>query len=202
MTDHSTSSQAQATTPSVPDYEVDDVLALDTVDQYRALFEDTRLLIVDLLTERAATTSQLADALDIPKGTIGHHLGVLEDGGLVRVVRTERVRAIEAKYYGRTARTFELAYRPDAGIGPTTLMSAAVSEMEATAAARPHDTGGSGISTVRYARIPPDRVEEWAERLGRLADEFVSSPRDGDVVYGLALALYPTRRPSLPSEDT
>jgi DNA-binding transcriptional ArsR family regulator len=37
---------------------------------------------------------------------VGYHLKVLEEAGLVHVVRTKKVRAIEAKYYGRTARIF------------------------------------------------------------------------------------------------
>ena len=78
-------------------YPLHDLLALEGPDQFRALFEDTRIDIIELLSERAATTSQLADALGRPKGTIGHHLGVLADAGLVRVVRTKKVRALEAK---------------------------------------------------------------------------------------------------------
>src|SRR5699024_10214475 len=74
--------------------------------EYRALFEDTRKQIVSLLLERAATTSELAEVLGKPKGTVGHHLKVLEEAGLVHVVRTKKVRALEAKYYGRTARVF------------------------------------------------------------------------------------------------
>ena len=43
-----------------------------------------------LLRERAASTSELAVALEAPKGTVGHHLKVLESAGLIRVVRTAR----------------------------------------------------------------------------------------------------------------
>lgn len=59
-----------------PDYELDEILDLDQPEQFKALFEETRLAIVDLLLERAATTKDLAEALDKPKGTIGHHLSV------------------------------------------------------------------------------------------------------------------------------
>src|SRR5699024_6907351 len=62
--------------------------------------------IIQLLSERAATITELAAALDKPKGTVGHHMQVLADAGLVRVVRTEKVRALQAKYWGRTARIF------------------------------------------------------------------------------------------------
>ena len=42
----------------------------------------------------------------MPKGTVGHHLKVLERAGLVHVVRTRQVRALTEKYYGRVARLF------------------------------------------------------------------------------------------------
>ena len=54
----------------------------------------------------AASASELGGLLDMPKGTVGHHLKVLERAGLVHVVRTRRVRAVTEKYYGRVARLF------------------------------------------------------------------------------------------------
>ena len=91
-----------------PDYELDDVLVVQDPKQLRALGDFTRGRIVGLLGQRAASTTELAAALDMPKGTVGHHLKVLEKAGLVRVVRTRQVRALTEKYYGRVARLFEL----------------------------------------------------------------------------------------------
>ena len=183
---------------TAPDYPLDKVLALDSPDQFRALFEETRLDIIELLSERAATTSQLADALGRPKGTIGHHLGVLADAGLVRVVRTKKVRALEAKYYGRTARTFDFsrAGMTEVGVNPESILSGAAREV---AAAKDHfpDQELPGLMSVRHARIPAERAAEFAHRLSELLHEFVAAPRGGDIVYGLAVALYPTNRPHL-----
>ena len=63
-------------------------------------------MIITLLEERAASIKQLAEALDKPKGSVGHHVKALEAAGLIRVVRTRQVRAITEKFYGRTARWF------------------------------------------------------------------------------------------------
>lgn len=169
------------------------------VDQtrVRALFDDTRRHIIDMLSERAATTSQLAEALDRPKGSVGHHIGVLETGGLIRVVRTEKVRAIEAKYYRRTARTFDYSKAAEHGIELNTAFTRAASEISESR----HQFSGRempGVQGVRYARISAERAEEWTRRLWDLVEEFIESPREGDIVYGLAVALYPTNRPSLP----
>src|SRR5699024_12695647 len=106
----------QRSSPHVPDYPLADGLTLEDPAQYRALFEETRQQIVALLSERAATISELAATLQKPKGTVGHHMQVLADAGLVHVVRTQKVRALVAKYWGRTARIFYY-HRVDAAVG-------------------------------------------------------------------------------------
>jgi predicted transcriptional regulator len=50
--------------------------------------------------------TELAKAVGRPKSTVAYHTNVLHDTGLIRVVRTRRVRAIEERYFGRTARMF------------------------------------------------------------------------------------------------
>ena len=91
-----------------PDYDLDDVLVVEDPKQLRALGDVLRARIVMLLRERAASTTELAAVLETPKGTVGHHLKVLETAGLVRVVRTRQVRAMTEKFYGRVARLFVL----------------------------------------------------------------------------------------------
>lgn len=184
-----------------PDYELAETLSFDRAEQYQALFEETRMGIADLLLERAATTSELAEALQKPKGTVGHHVGVLEAAGLIRLVRTEKVRAIEAKYYGRTARTFLLGSKsldPQIDMAPDHFLATAGSEFVIAAKRYEGDEEGPVMSTLRYARVPEHRAKEWADRLVELAQEFVSEPRGGDLTYGLLIAFYPTDRPHLP----
>lgn len=182
---------------TAPDYELEPTLRFEEPEQYRALFEETRLQIVDLLMERAATIKELSDTLGKPKGTIGHHVSVLEEAGLIRVVRTEMVRAIEAKYYGRTARTYLIGDRNDVGVdlAPDHFLQKAAREYSAI---DEHDAGR--LSTLRYARIPVERAEEWVERLADLVADFTAQERGGETTYGLLVAMYPTRRPHLPDE--
>lgn len=61
-----------------------------------------------LLRERAQSTTELAQEVGLAKGTVSHHLKVLEAAGLVRVVRTRKVRALTESIYGRVARLFLL----------------------------------------------------------------------------------------------
>ena len=78
-----------------PDYDLAERIALTTPAQVKALSHSVRTTILGLLHERAATVTELAGALGRPKSTIAHHVKVLTDAGLVQVVRTRRVRAIE-----------------------------------------------------------------------------------------------------------
>jgi DNA-binding transcriptional ArsR family regulator len=193
MPDHNQEEAVQA-----PGYALDDELELDQ-RQMRVLLEPTRARIIELLGERAGTTSELAEALDKPKGTVGYHCKMLEDHGLITVVRTEQVRAIEAKYYGRTARTF-VFNKADGAFTPEGMLGEAAAEINAFRASHPGDEA-IGITSVRYARIPDERAEEWAARLAELIDEFTRQARGGDQVYGLAAALFPTIKKTLPSEE-
>ncbi len=183
-------------TAGPPDYPLAEVLELTDAGQYRALFEQTRREIVSLLLERAATTSELAEVLSKPKGTIGHHLKVLEQAGLVHVVRTKRVRALEAKYYGRTARIFVYDRQHEAVGDEQRLLSRAAAEIAQVPA-----EGTVMTANVRYARIPQDRAVEWKHRLEELLMEFTAEQPSGDSTYALLFGLYPTRRPPLPGAD-
>lgn len=181
-----------------PGYPLADTLALET-HQLRVFFDDTRMTIIDLLADGAATTTQIAAALGIPKGTAGYHLKTLEDAGLVTVVRTEKVRAIEAKYYGRTARTFLLgkAAADDQEIGyePGFFFRDALDDIADVMKDPSRVEGKPSTATIRHVRIPDDRAAEWVERLHALMEDFITQPRGGDTSYGFVFGLYPTVRP-------
>ncbi|MFT3860358.1 ArsR/SmtB family transcription factor [Micropruina sp.] len=189
MADHSPSD-------ALPDYGLADRLDLQHPAQYRALFEPTRTQICSLLLERAATTSELAQVLGKPKGTIGHHLKVLADAGLVTVVRTKRVRALEAKYYGRTARVFWYDRTHDAIGQEERVLAATLAGVRAAL-----DRDAFALTNVRYARVAEDRVREWNERLLALLLEFAAEPPSGAITYAMTVALYATDRAPLPTSE-
>ena len=194
MTDHTGMADHTA-----PDYDLDDTLQLETSEQYRALFDETRSQIVHLLLERAATIKELAETLEKPKGTIGHHVAVLEEAGLIKIVRTKKVRAIEAKYYGRTGRTYLIGDPSESGIelDPNHFLMKALSEFSLLLS----EERVGHLSSLRYARIPEHRARDWEERLGALLRDFTAEERGGETTYGLLVAMYPTERPHLPDPE-
>ncbi|WP_377639547.1 helix-turn-helix domain-containing protein [Oryzobacter terrae] len=176
-----------------PGHELSDRLVLSRADQVRALAHPFRTTVLGLLTERAASVAELAVATGRPKGTVAHHVGVLHRAGLVQVVRTRRVRAVEERFYGRAARTVTIAV--DGHDLPTDQNDFAVAAAESLAA----DEQRELWSFIRHARIPPERAEEFWTRIRDLVKEFDRIPRSGDTTYGLAVGIYPVPdHPRLP----
>jgi hypothetical protein len=100
------------------------------------------------------------------------------------------VRALEAKYYGRTARVFWFHREHDAvGMEQRVLARAAAEIPSATP-----DDGAHVAANVRYARIPTERAQEWHQRLDELVMEFGTQPSGGGTTYALVYGLYPTSR--------
>ena len=182
--------------PSPPDYELADRIALTQPSQVKAIGHPLRTTILGLLHERAATVTEMAAAVARPKSTVAHHVKVLTETGLVRVVGTRRVRAIEERFYGRTARMFYVPVEPGAAAEalPTDFNDFEVAARESAAAFRDRRLWGF----IRHARLPEERAAEFWERIAALVREFDELPRSGDTVYGFAVGIYPTDHPRLP----
>ena len=182
-----------------PDYELALRMVVTAPAQLRAMADPLRATILDLLLERAATVAELAAAVSRPKSTVAHHVNVLVEAELLRVVRTRRVRAIDERYYGRTARLFQVGVVDRPGDDPTTVHANALSV--AAAEARPAHAADELRSILRHARVPEDRAEELWQRILTVVQEFSRLPRSGDTVFGLAAGLYPTEYPTLPDPE-
>src|SRR5256885_4483503 len=180
----------------IRDYELADRVVVSAPAQLRALADPLRATILDLLLERAATVAELATAVQRPKSTVAHHVHVLMDAGMLRVVRTRRVRAIDERFYGRTARVFFVGIVNRPGEDPTTVHANALSV--AAAESVPAHEADDLRSIPRHARIPSERAAEFWLRVNAVVQEFSQLPRSGETVYGFAAGLFPTDYPSLP----
>jgi DNA-binding transcriptional ArsR family regulator len=185
---------------TVPDYDLVDTIELTTPFQVQAIGNPLRTTILGLLHERAATVTELAGAIGRPKSTIAYHVSVLLEAGLVRVVRTRRVRAIEERYFGRTARMFYVGV----GAGPVDerlpldFNDFEVAAAESKAAYQAHRLW----SFIRHARVSPEQVSEFWDRAMALVHEFDRLPRSGDIAYGFVIGVYPTADyPVLPEPE-
>jgi len=179
-----------------PDYDLEDLRIVSSPRELRAMADPLRSTILELLLERAATVGELAAAVGRPKSTVAHHVSLLADAGMLKVVRTRRVRAIDERFYGRTARIFYVgAIHPDQARTLANLLAVAAAE------SAPAHEADDLRAIIRHARIPRERVVEFWERVMQLTNEFTQLPRSGETVYGFAAGLYPAEYPTLPEQD-
>src|SRR4051812_35197252 len=153
-----------------PDYDLADRIALTEPGQVKALSHPTRNTILGLLHERAATVTELAAALERPKSTVAHHVKVLAENGLLQVVRTRRVRAIDERFYGRTARMFYVGVErgSDGEEMPRDFNDFEVAAHESATAFR----DGKLWGFIRHARITEAQASEFWQRMAELVEEF------------------------------
>ena len=179
-----------------PGHELADRMALTTPDQVKAIGHPLRTTILQLLHERAATVTELALAVGRPKSTVAHHVDVLARNGLLQVVRTRKVRAVEERYYGRAARLFYVSAEPLPGGEemPADFNDLEVGARESAAAF----AEGRLWGFIRHARLSDEQASRFWSRMAELVEEFDRMPRTGETVYGFALGLYPTEHPTLP----
>jgi len=181
---------------SVPDYDLEDLRVVSSPRELRAMAGPLRSTILDLVLERAATVGELAAAAGRPKSTVAHHVAVLVDAKMLKVVRTRKVRAMDERFYGRTARIFYVgAIRPEQARVLANDLSAAAAESV------PAHEADDLRAIFRHARIPRERAAEFWERVFHLAREFMQLPRSGETVYGFVAGLYPAEYPTLPGPE-
>src|SRR3954454_13576086 len=183
----------------IPDYDLEDLVVVTAPHQLRALADPLRGTLLDLLLERAATVTELAQAVSRPKSTVAYHVNLLVDAGLLRVVRTRKVRAIEERYYGRVARTLYIGAlnRPEdrqvvAGINGLA---------QAAAESAPAHSADELRCLLVHARIPIEEVRSFWAEVQEVARRFAQIPRSGDQVFGFVAGLYPTDAPTLAEPD-
>ena len=95
--------RAPAASDPPPAYDLADRLVVTRAEQVRALGHPLRTTVLGLLTERAASVAELAQATGRAKGTVAHHVGVLHRAGLVQVVGAPRGGAGGGRGGGRAA---------------------------------------------------------------------------------------------------
>jgi DNA-binding transcriptional ArsR family regulator len=180
----------------IPDYELEDVRVVTSPQELRAMGHRVRSRVLDLVLDRAATVNELAKAIGRPPSTVAYHVNVLVAADMLKVVRTRKVRAIEERFYGRTARIFYVgAIEPE--------LAAKLPNLLAVAAAnsRPAHEADQLRAILRRARIPNERAAEFWERVMALVQEYGQIPRSGEMVFAFVAGLYPNEYPSLPEPD-
>ena len=192
-------------------------LVLRSPEQFKALGHPVRHRLVNLLRQRSATLRQLGDTLGLAKGTVAHHMGVLQDVGMVHVVETRRVRGGTEQYLGLAHEAFAFE---DGALGADFLYRSALAE---TLPERPE---GPEKTTLRHLWLTAAQANDLLDALERAAaivegsgrppargeggDEGGNEGADGvgdgadgtgaTEAYGLLISLYRADIPLLPPD--
>ena len=81
-------------------------------EAFQLMADETRRKIVFLLRVKEMTVSQIAEELNVTPQAVYHHIKKLLGGGLVEVVREERLGHLIESYYRTTAETFTFNMGP------------------------------------------------------------------------------------------
>ncbi len=167
-----------------------DYFTIDRPDQLHALGDPTRWRILGRLLDGPASIQELARSLGAAKGTIGHHVRVLADAGLIRIAERHRIRGVVEKRYVRVAGQFRLpeseselaGEHPELGTLPL---------RQAIGEARPSAGGDDpSMSIVVRARMPAARAKRFAEMVNALAAEFADGAPGKGEAFGFVGAVY------------
>jgi DNA-binding transcriptional ArsR family regulator len=169
-------------------------LVLNEPDQFKALGHPLRHKVLLALRQRPATLAQLATALGSTKGTVGYHVKVLQDAGLVRLAHSKQVRGGTEQYYEPTSPRLRIG--PHAPVGGEFLIKAALTER------LPPEAGSPDITLLRHLRLSIAQARTLASELERLAQDNQLSEQDQEAgqPYGVLLSLYRADIPVLPGE--
>lgn len=102
---HPTQGEAAANGENSQADDIPAVYELETLEQLRAIADELRTRIVDALTHRPMTATQLGELLGQAPAKIHYHVRELERVGLVRLVATREKSGILEKYYRAIARS-------------------------------------------------------------------------------------------------
>ncbi len=191
-------------------------IVIQDLETLKVISDDLRLRLIQILRGQPRTVKDLAGETGVPQKSLYYHVALLEEHGLIRVVRTRIVRGINEKWYQATARLVRLddailsAPGAERDEGLTAMVRTALTQTRDDLAARvsaglldpAEDTSSDRrlLSTWVLGRLSTEQAEEFYSRLDAVLRDFPVLPRGANPepdqqTYRLLLAFYPTDAP-------
>jgi DNA-binding transcriptional ArsR family regulator len=168
-------------------------LTVATEQQFKALSDMVRSRILGVIQHQPLTAKQIAQRLQATPGAIGHHLHVLEEAGLVKVVARRLTRGIVASYYTRSARIFDYDLPPDIrgflSLNLDIFSRVQAEVMDSIISYEEEDLARS--DAFPHARLAPEKAMEYQRRFVTLINELIEEkPDPHGVVYGVFFSIF------------
>jgi DNA-binding transcriptional ArsR family regulator len=180
------------------------VFVVDDLDTLKAISDPTRVAIIELLAEPRSVT-QLAEALDVPRTRLYHHIELLQSKGLIEQVEERRVGALTERIYALTAKV----YRPSARLLKrgdrdsridalmTVVFDTTKSDLRRAIASGDAKVGAGRIGVGRtIANLNPARAAELLAELEALVARFDKAHGEAEDArpFAFVWAMYPSSR--------
>lgn len=181
------------------------VAEIERLESLRTLVDTQRHRMVTLLIEEALTATELAERLGIGRTRLYHHLRLLEEHGIIRVVERRIVSGIEERRYRAVARTFRVNRallasqnsEPEISDAQASFLEAIAGDLRArsisgSSASRTDDDNDVLVARM-FLHLNDMRRGELRARLQALVEEYREPDSDGRETE-LGIALYTTER--------
>ncbi|MFO7548528.1 MAG: helix-turn-helix domain-containing protein [Acidimicrobiia bacterium] len=182
-----------------------EVYEIEDVETFEMLADPTRMEILERLFE-PASVGEVADDMGVPRTRLYHHVNLLEDAGMIRVVDTRRRGAMEEKIYRVTALSFRPSRAFLAGAQPRAAAAAVVDSLFAVTRAdvvRSFDRGVASFDqtgerrslmmTRSLQRLTDERRDALVRELEEVLARYDDDDPDGRPV-GVVALVYPSSR--------
>jgi len=187
-------------------------MVISDLETLKVISDDLRLRLIQALRGAPRTVKELASEMGVPQKSLYYHVGLLEDHGLIRSVRTRAVRGITEKWYQATAYLIRL---DDAVLSETSpVRDEGLAALVTTAFNQTRDDivtrSQVGLldlavdasrerrlcSTWVLGQLSDEQADEFYSRLDALLRHFpvlprVGNPRPTGHTYRLLMAFYP-----------
>jgi len=163
-------------------------LTIANEQQFKAISDMVRGRILGVIQHQPLTAKQIAQRLKATPGAIGHHLHVLEEAGLVKVVARRLMRGIVASYYTRSARIYDYDLPPEvSGVLSNTLDVYARAQAEfLDSIVSYEDDEIARRNAFPHVRLSREKALEFQRRFLALIDELIEEqPDPNGEVYGV-----------------
>jgi DNA-binding transcriptional ArsR family regulator len=182
-------------------FERAEVYWIDDAATFELLADPTKLEILEL-TAVPRSVSEIAEAMGVPRTRLYHHVGALEDAGIIAVADTRPAGAMTEKLYRAAAKSYQPSEKFRASAPARDLADAVMTSLLGTTRADFVRAADEGLVSLRedqqmrsvslgrrLMRLTPERLAEFIDELEALFDRY-GEPDDG----GMAIGVHPSSR--------
>lgn len=188
--------------------EPDEVFEIDDAETLEMLVDPLRVEMIERLFDPASVT-ELAEAMKVPRTRLYHHIRLLEEAGMIRVVETRQRGAIPEKVYRAAAKTYTPSERFLAESPPDQFAAAIVDSLlswtradilRAVAEGRVNfgktaERRQQSIMFRHVVALSPQRRHQFITEVNALLDRYREDDPDGEPLAATVLIHPSSRRP-------